>query len=134
LPIWVQFLPIKRRFPNKFRPFGGGSYWCLRKECVQYIHGFVEGNPRFINFFKYVHIPDEMFFQTVLLNSPYKEKIINNNLIYIDWSRDREMPALLNTNDFKNILDSQCLFARKFDATKDEKNLDMIDCHILDAK
>ena len=120
----------------KFRPFGGGSYWCLRKEHIQYIYDFVEtdSNQEFINFFKHVHIPDEIFFQTILLNSPYKHQIINSHLRCIDWTRGREMPAILNINDFQNIVDSHSLFARKFDATKDAKILDTIDRHILDVK
>ncbi|EGE1074208.1 glycosyl transferase, partial [Escherichia coli] len=28
---------------------------------------------------------DEMFFQSLLLNSPFKKSIVNNNLRYIKW-------------------------------------------------
>src|SRR5215467_5924806 len=28
--------PIKRKFPTSFKPFGGSSYWCLPKECIEY--------------------------------------------------------------------------------------------------
>jgi hypothetical protein len=123
--------PVKRQFPKGFKPFGGFSYWCLSRECVEYIHDFINQNREFINFFKYVLIPDEMFFQTILLNSPLKGNIINDDLRYIKWIPRTPNPLILGKNDFEEMMKSSKLFARKFDLTQDADVLDMIDQNIL---
>jgi Core-2/I-Branching enzyme len=125
----------RRRFPRGFRPFGGSSYWCLAWDCVEYVHRFVQANPRFVAFFRRVDVPDELFFQTVLLNSPLGERIVNDDLRYIDW-RDitSGSPAVLTSSDFPAIQASPKLFARKFDATVDSKILDLIDEQLREAR
>ena len=124
----------KRRFPTGFRPFGGSSYWCLAWDCVRYVHQFTRANPRFVNFFRHVDVPDELFFQTVLLNSPLGERIVNDDLRYIEW-RDvtSGSPSVLTSSDFPAIQASPKLFARKFDATLDAKILDLVDQRLLET-
>jgi len=125
-------LPIGRRFPSGFAPFGGSSYWCLPRECVRYIHQMTQKNQALVRFFKSVDVPDEIFFQTVLLNSPYREIIVNDNLRYIDWKDPTAgSPAVLTTADFSALAESPKLFARKFDERVDAEILDMIDERLL---
>jgi hypothetical protein len=77
-----------------------------------------------------VKIPDEIFFQTVLMNSPYKNGIIYDNLRYIIWSPGSRHPATLNIRYFEDFMNSNKLFARKFDTNIDADVLDMIDREI----
>jgi hypothetical protein len=132
-PPWVTF--PRRRFPAGLQPFGGSSYWCLAWDCVHYVHQFVTTNPRFTRFFRYVDVPDELFFQTILLNSPLRDQIVNDDLRYIDW-RDptSDSPAILTTADFAAIQASPKLFARKFDTSVDERILDLIDSELLASR
>lgn len=58
---------------------------------------------------------EELFFQTVLLNSPFSENIINNNLRIMDWNV-KSPPKVLREEDFHKIIDSNCLFCRKVDS------------------
>jgi hypothetical protein len=121
-------LPIKRRFPTGFQPFGGSSYWCLARECIEYIYRLTTQNHAFVNFFKYVDVPDELFFQTIILNSPFARMAVNDNLRYIAWKDpDAGSPAILCKSDFGNLLSSSKLFARKFDVSVDAAVLDLID-------
>ncbi len=48
-------------------------------------------------------------------------------LHYIDWSVNREDPAILDVRDYQNLKKSDALFARKFDENKSKDLLDMID-------
>jgi len=123
---------FRRKFPEGFKPFGGSSYWCLSRECIEYIHRFTRANPTFVHFFRHVDVPDEIFFHTIILNSPFARKAVNDNLRYIDW-RDFNAgsPAVLCKNDFDKIAMSSKLFARKFDMTIDADVLDMIDEKVL---
>jgi hypothetical protein len=127
--------PIKRKFPEGFRPFGGSSYWCLPRECIQYIYDLTIQQRAFVEFFKYVDVPDEIFFQTIVLNSPFREMAVNDDLRYIDW-KDPEAgsPGILLTSDFENLVASPKLFARKFDVRVDPEILDLIDQRILAAE
>ncbi len=125
-------LPWKRSFPAGLRPFGGGAYWCLSRACVDYVRDFVEDRPDVVDFFRHVDIPDEIFFQTIVMNSELAASVVNDNLRYIDWSRGPR-PALLETRDFERLRESPKLFARKFDVFHDEDVLDLIDRHLLAA-
>ncbi len=126
------YLTIKRRFPTGFEPYGGSQWWCLSRECIQYINNFVINNPAFVNYFKYVFIPDENFFHTIVSNSPFKNCIVNDDLKYIDWENPNPTPpAILGKSDFHRLVNSPKLFARKFDITRDAEILDLIDQQIL---
>jgi Core-2/I-Branching enzyme len=126
-------LSIERRIPLGLRPFGGSSYWCLSWRCVEYAHRFIRENPSYVRFFRYVDVPDEIFFQTIILNSPLRETVVNDDLRYVhwrDWNDAR--PAILGADDFETIMGSGKLFARKFDSACDSQILDMIDAVIRD--
>lgn len=128
----VPLLPINRKFPEGFTPFRGSAYWCFPRYCVEYIYDFVNKNKGFVNFFKYVDGPDEMFFQTLLLNSPLKDKIVNDNLFFIDWENPNpSCPRVFEKCDFERLVNSPKLFARKFNATRDAEILDLLDQKLL---
>lgn len=55
---------------------------------------------------------DELFLQTIAMNSKYKESIDNNCLRYIDWHRGN--PYIFQITDFDELCKSDKLFARKF--------------------
>jgi hypothetical protein len=121
-------LPLRRRLPGGLEPYGGGAYWCLSRPVAEYIHEFVLQNPAYVRFFEHVLIPDELFFQTIVVNSSLRETIVNDNLRFIDWSRE-PAPAILRVSDFPALVESGKLFARKFDSTVDSRILDMLDHH-----
>jgi hypothetical protein len=129
---FILFLPKKRKLPEGFTIYGGSQFWCLTGECVKWINIFAKQNPKFVKRFHYTFCPDEIFFQTVVLNSPFKDKVVNDNLKYIDWgNNDGCHPMILDKNDFEKIRESKKIFARKFDKNKDLDILDMIDEMIL---
>lgn len=121
-------LPRKRAFPAGFTPYGGPGYWCLSREAVNYIHEFVSSHPKFVKFFRSTFISDEIFFHTVLMNSPLQDTVINDDLRFIDWSsRDGQRPTIFNHHDVPSMLGSGKLFARKFDIRVDADVLDELD-------
>jgi hypothetical protein len=118
----------KRKLNENFPLYGGSQFWCLTGECVKWINEFTKQNPKFVNSFNYTFCTDEMFFQTLILNSPFKDKVVNEHLRYIDWDNiDAYHPRILTRNDFEKIKQSKKLFARKFDLTIDQDILDLID-------
>ena len=116
------------RFPS-LRLFGGSAYWCLSRECTEYVHKFFCKEAAYTHFFRYVDAPDEIFFHTIILNSPLRERVVNDDLRFLEWRNPAVAsgPAILTAQDFEKVAKSPKLFARKFDITKDAEILDMID-------
>jgi hypothetical protein len=105
-----------RQFPFGFRPHGGSQWWCLTRECIVYLDTFIREHPSYVRYFKTTFIPDEAFFQSILSNSPYRDKILSDDLRYADWQHPNpSYPRTLETNDYEQLLSSRKLFARKFD-------------------
>lgn len=95
------------------------SWWCLNCDTIKYIINFYENNIDFNNVFKNSDASDEMYFQTIVMNSKFQTEVINDNLRYIDWTKDREWPAILNINDYKKIKENNPLYIRKISASSD---------------
>jgi len=124
----ITAFPLERNFPRGFHPFGGAQFWCLSGKHVQYIYDFARANPPFVRFFHHVGVPDEIFFQTVLGNSPSATELRNQSLTFVEWYRPG---ATLISSDFENLRTSPLLFARKFDETVDPALLDRVDRELL---
>jgi hypothetical protein len=123
-------LPLRRRLPESMRPWGGSAYWIVSRTALRTIADFLNANPWYVRFFKHVHIPDELFFETILFNSPEAERCEDHLLHYTEWSRT-PAPAILTREDYPHLVESPCLFARKFDPAIDREVLDMIDEGLL---
>jgi hypothetical protein len=122
-------LPWKRTIPGGLVPYGGGRPWLLQAQAVAYVDEFVRLNPSFARFFEHVLLPCELFFQTILLNSPLAGSIVDDHRQYMSW-RGGSSPATLTLADLDRVLSSGCLFARKFDMTVDAEVLNRLDEHL----
>ncbi len=127
---------LKKELPYGLKPYGGYGLFCVPKDVVSYILSFVEQKPRLKKFFKRTAVPDEIFFQTILMNSSYRSRIVNDNKRYLDYNRGIPPPGvgygpkILTKDDFEKMKKSNKLFARKFDSAIDKEVLNIIDQHI----
>lgn len=129
---WAAFvtaLHLRPKVPKDLKLFGGSGVWCLTRDCVEYLNEFAQRNNRFVKFFKHVFAPDEIFFQTVLMNSHLKSRLVDDDLRYVLWN-DSPHPKILGKQNFEEMINTDNLFARKFDMTVDADVLDMIDREI----
>ena len=117
----------KRKMPKGYLPYAGSTWWSISPRLAGFIVEFVKENPAFKDFFKLTHAPDEMFFQTIVMNSRYKASVCNDNLRYLDWQEGKANPKILTEHDFHELSGSGKLFARKFDVCEDALVLDLID-------
>ena len=74
--------------------------------------------------FQYTIAPDELFVQTILKRSPFKDRVAQVTTRYIDWERGQ--PYVFTAADYELLHSSDCLFARKFDETTDPEIISMI--------
>lgn len=116
----------KRAMYKNLKGYKGSQWWCLNAEAIQYVLNYINVNKSIITYFKHTQIPDEMIFQTILLNSPLKYKIKNDNLRHIILKGAH--PETLMKKDFQYIKKLQGkFFARKFDIVVDKEILDLLD-------
>ncbi|MBM6859276.1 N-acetylglucosaminyltransferase, partial [Clostridium saudiense] len=71
---FILFTKIfKRDLSSLPRIYGGSCWFSITGECGEYILNYIDKNPQYIKFFKNSIYADEMFFQTIILNSKYKK-------------------------------------------------------------
>jgi hypothetical protein len=111
------------------KPYGGSQWWALSADACHYILSFVETNPKTVKFFQNTLTPDEIFFQTIIGNSKFREKVAKN-LTFTQW-QGVEHPELINMEQLQTLKEmdkimedniygsGELLFARKF---KDESS------------
>lgn len=118
-------LNYKRSF--NFDLYSGAQWFTLSAAAIDYSLTFISENPSFYNAFKYSRCADEIFFQTLLLNSPLKENVVNDCLRFIDWKSGPEFPRVLRNEDWEKLLAAENnFFARKFDGTTDSKIIEKL--------
>jgi len=112
---------LKRPFLRAVTPYIGNQWMILsRKFC-----SFVSYSPeveRFRRFYRHTFIADEGFFQTVMMNTSYSGTIVNDDKRTIDWvplGTIKLRPRDFTSKDEDFLMESQGLFARKFDETVD---------------
>lgn len=92
-----------------------GSQWvCISGEMEKWVEEYIKNHPEFIEFYRHTNCPDESFFQTLLMNSPYKDRR-QDYLHYIDWSSGGNSPKNLDVSDIDRMMKSGKLMARKFE-------------------
>ena len=126
-----DYFTKERKFPEYLKPFCGDQWFCINSDASKYIIAFINKYPDYLRYHKDSLLPDEMFFQSILLNTmdlKINENIINSTLKYIDWSKPNPpYPAIIGMDDFDACEKSEMLFARKFDLRVDKNILDKID-------
>ena len=128
LLLYSRILPRRRRLPDGLNVYGGKTWWSLSADCVKYILHRYEEDSVLKKFFKYTLIPDEMFFQTLLLDSPFRDKCVNNCLRLIRWEKEDGLHPIILTAEHEDLIaSSEDLFARKFDEIHNAEILNWID-------
>lgn len=108
------FSVFLRKLPQDVKFFFGSQWWTIHKDFCEYVLRYVAENPWYEEFFQNSSCPDESFFQTLLMNSPFAATRADY-IHYIDWSKGGSSPKNLTKEDFDNIVKSQKIFARKID-------------------
>ncbi len=129
-------LAIQRRLhidrtKRKAYSFYGGANWCsITAELAQYI---VQHYGKYKGAFRWTQISDELVWQTIVMDSPYRENLYkfgkNNDYTacarYIDWNRGT--PYVFRTEDFPDLMRAEeCMFARKFDEKVDKEIIEKL--------
>lgn len=129
LQFLINALLPKRKFPLPYKLYGGPRAMCmtLTMECAKYVTEFIASDKKLRKFAIFTWGPDEFIIPTLIMNSPFRDSVINNNFYYIDWSKGGSNPKTLTTADYEVLKKTDKLLARKFDIAEDAVILDMLD-------
>lgn len=106
--------------------YKGSNWFTLPDRAIEYTLNYIAENPKYLQLFNNSMCCDEIFFHTILFNSPMKEKIVFNNYRYVDWSENKSNPKTFKVEDFNEIIRSENYFARKFDSKIDKEIIEQI--------
>lgn len=117
-----KILGLKRNGIGEFTDeqiYKGLVYISQPAEAARYVIDFISKHKSFWEALKSCQVPEEFFFQTIFMNSKeWKDRVINKELRYMDWSRgDGASPCYLTEADYEALMQAKengCLFARKF--------------------
>ncbi|MEL6679276.1 MAG: DUF5928 domain-containing protein, partial [Pseudomonadota bacterium] len=105
-------LGLRREVPGDLKVMIG-SQWCLlRAATVDKIMEFVEARPDVVRFFSTTWIPDETFFQTLVMHLVPRTEVRNQTLTYLAFS-DYGMPVTFHDDQYELLRQQEYLFARK---------------------
>ena len=119
-----------RKLPGGLIAYGRSQWLTLSTESVRYVLDYVKANPSLSRFFRMTWAVDEVFFQTILGNSPLKDTLVNNNLRHIVLNRGFR-PITFTMANANELHTCGKLYARKFDSSVDSSILDYIDTQML---
>ncbi len=124
----INSVAPKRKFPLDIKLSGKETFWTFSLDCAVYVANYIDSHKKLAKFLKYTWGSDEFIFQTIILASPFKDKVVNNAYRYINWPPNGgDRPNFFVAADFERIMASDALFGRKFDIKVDEKILDLLD-------
>jgi hypothetical protein len=106
----------------------GANWFSITDDLAKYV---LSCEKDIYKMYKYSNCADELFLQTITYNSKFKKKIYNkyndehrDTFRYIDWKRGE--PYTFSINEYDELMDSGCFFARKFSSSKDKEIIDKI--------
>lgn len=79
---------------------GGSDWWMIPSDIAEYCYYKSIIDKKLMKCFKYSFIPVEMFFQTVICNSPFRTRLVDDNYRYTRWKSGMGKPEIINQSDF----------------------------------
>lgn len=127
-----KILGINRNIQNHFpKLYGGSTWWTLSYPCLKFVVDYTENNPYLLKRLKYSFCAEEIYYQTVIMNSKFQKNVSDSNLRYIEWNpRNGNCPAHLDETDYENIIKSDDIFARKIEYPASSKLINKLEEHM----
>ena len=111
---------IQRKLPASISQiYAGSQWWMLTQPACQAIIDFTAQNTATVRFFRYTLVPDEMFFQTVLMHTKLAPQLCQNAMRHLEWEVGAWSPKTFKAEEITHLQHQPELFARKFSADPD---------------
>lgn len=119
-------LGLDRDVPKGIRPLIGSQWFLLRRATIERIRDLIRKRPDLVSFFKTTWIPDETFFQTLVLHVTPRHEVENRSPTFKAFS-DYGMPLVFHDDHAELLQAENCLFARKMSERATELRAQMIE-------
>lgn len=106
-------------------PYKGANWVSITDDLLQYV---LACENRIRKMFRYTLCADEIFLQSIAMDSPYRDTVVENYYREIDWSEGR--PHIYRKEEIPQLLRSPAFFARKFDMTVDPDAIGLVVEHL----
>lgn len=118
--------PIPRPVPSSLTIAWKGSWWRVlsRNFCEWLVQS--ERSEAYLRFLAHVQAPDELFFQNLIMSSPFRETLAERNRHHVLWDGKSGSPQTLTMAHWHELIRSPCWFARKFDQDVDRMVLERL--------
>ncbi len=123
---------FRRPFLLGATPYIGNQWMIVSRRFCQFVCHDPQSE-RFKRFYRNTFIPDEGFFQTVMMNTAAHGEVVGHDLRTIDWVPDgviKLRPRTFTLADAAMLTTGDDLFARKFDMAEDADILTVLERHI----
>ncbi len=121
-----KYLPV-RKVPKGLKIYGRSQWLTITPQGAAYAINYLKANPAIRRFFLLTWAVDELIFQTILLNSPLRDSVVNDHLRYIRFVKGDSRPQTLTIADAAVLDSSGKFYARKFDPAVDTAIMDHLD-------
>ncbi|MBC9246652.1 glycosyl transferase [Paracoccus sp. 11-3] len=105
-------LRLTRPTPHGLQMMIGSQWWCLRRQTVEAVLALIDQRPDLIRFFRTTWIPDETFFQTLVMHLVPKTEVRRRSPTFLMFT-DYGMPVTFYNDHYDLLLRQDYLFARK---------------------
>lgn len=126
---------------NDWHVYHGWAQVCLTRECIKHIVDIYENCDEFNKFIKHRFPPDEIYIQTIVHNSRFKENVSKDEILYRTGEKSmlnctyfeypKQVTVFTEKSDWEWLCKTGCLFVRKVSNGKSRTLLDRIDRNIV---
>lgn len=102
----------------------GSQWWALNHETADWVMRYVTAHPEYYKFYENTTCPDESFFQTLVMLSPYADEN-TEYLTYLHFQEGANSPDILTAKDLQKAKESNYLTMRKVDMEVDGSFLEV---------
>lgn len=122
--LWIQE-HIGARRKQYIPAYKGANWFSITNQLAEYV---LSQESLIRKQFYHSVCADEIFLQSIAMDSPYRDTVVNNPLRAIDWTRGE--PYTYRADDVEALLRSEDLFGRKFDENIDRTAIEKIVSHL----
>ncbi|WP_308698218.1 beta-1,6-N-acetylglucosaminyltransferase [uncultured Thomasclavelia sp.] len=118
----TKTLFLKRKNVLGVKYYFGSQWWVLTYDCLVEMYKNID---LFLIYYKNCLVPDESLFQTLFMNSNYKDTCMDK-LTFVDWDGQMNHPKTFKIEDYNQLKTVDFLMARKFDENIDNEIIDKL--------